>query len=53
LFKKGGLPVEIEKQVSGFMQGAEFGDPQIGEMMALELEERLKEVQREGRPLQP
>jgi tyrosyl-tRNA synthetase len=52
LFKKGGLPVEIEKQVSVFMHGAEFGDPQIGEMMARELEERLKEAQREGRPLQ-
>jgi tyrosyl-tRNA synthetase len=41
----------IEKQVALYMQGAEFGDPQIKEMMAGELRQRLLDVQAEGRPL--
>ena len=41
----------IEKQVALYMQGAEFGDQQIKEMMAGELRQRLIEAQAEGRPL--
>ncbi len=37
----------VDDQVALLMQGAEFGDPQIQEMMAQELRERLLE----GRPL--
>jgi tyrosyl-tRNA synthetase len=43
--------LEIEKQVKVFMQGAEFGDNQIREMKTRELQQRLKDVQNEGRPL--
>lgn len=43
--------MDIEKQAEVFMQGAEFGDPQTREMMEQELKERLREVQKEGRPL--
>ena len=41
----------IEKQVTLYMQGAEFGDQQIKEMMAGELRQRLIEAKAEGRPL--
>jgi tyrosyl-tRNA synthetase len=37
----------LDTQVALLMQGAEFGDPQIGEAMAAELRQRLAE----GRPL--
>lgn len=42
----------IEKQVSVLMQGSEFGDPQIKEMMTKELRQRLTEAAKEGRPLE-
>ena len=42
----------IDKQVSIYMHGSEFGDPQIKEMMTQELRQRLIEAQAEGRPLQ-
>lgn len=41
----------IDKQVTVLMQGSEFGDPQIKEMMTLELRQRLTEASQEGRPL--
>jgi tyrosyl-tRNA synthetase len=41
----------IDKQVSIYMQGAEFGDPQIKEMMTGELKQRLIDARAEGRPL--
>jgi tyrosyl-tRNA synthetase len=41
----------IEKQVSTYMRGSEFGDPQIKEMMTRELRQRLLEAKAEGRPL--
>jgi len=41
----------IDRQVSIYMQGSEFGDPQIKEMMTSELKQRLIEAQDEGRPL--
>ena len=41
----------IDKQVSIYMQGSEFGDPQIKEMMTGELRQKLKEAEAEGRPL--
>jgi len=41
----------IDKQVSIYMHGSEFGDPQIKEMMTQELRQRLIEAQAEGRPL--
>lgn len=41
----------IDNQVAVYMQGAEFGDPQIKEMMAEELRQRLIESEAEGRPL--
>jgi tyrosyl-tRNA synthetase len=41
----------IERQVSTYMRGSEFGDPQIKEMMTRELRQRLIEVKAEGRPL--
>ena len=41
----------IDKQVSIYMHGSEFGDPQIKEMMTRELKQRLIEAQAEGRPL--
>ncbi len=41
----------IDKQVSLYMQGSEFGDPQIKEMMAGELRQKLIEARDEGRPL--
>ena len=33
--------VSIDKQVSLYMQGSEFGDPQIKEMMTAELRQKL------------
>lgn len=41
----------IEKQVTVLMQGSEFGDQQIKEMMTQELRQRLTEASKEGRPL--
>jgi tyrosyl-tRNA synthetase len=41
----------IDEQVSTFMHGSEFGDPQIREMMTHELRQRLVEAEKEGRPL--
>jgi tyrosyl-tRNA synthetase len=41
----------IDKQVTIYMQGSEFGDPQIKAMMAEELRKRLAEAAAEGRPL--
>jgi tyrosyl-tRNA synthetase len=41
----------VDKQVSIYMQGSEFGDPQIKEMMAGELRQKLNEARVEGRPL--
>ena len=41
----------IDKQVAILMQGAEFGDPQIKEMMAGELRQKLIDADKEGRPL--
>ena len=41
----------IDKQVSIYMQGSEFGDPQIKEMMIEELRQKLTEAKAEGRPL--
>jgi len=41
----------IDKQVSIYMQGSEFGDPQIKEMMTGELKQKLVEASAEGRPL--
>ncbi|MFA5308065.1 MAG: tyrosine--tRNA ligase [Dehalococcoidales bacterium] len=41
----------IDRQVITLMQGSEFGDPQIKEMMTKELRQRLIEAKSEGRPL--
>jgi tyrosyl-tRNA synthetase len=41
----------IDRQVSIFTHGCEFGDPQIKEIMTGELRQRLSEAQAEGRPL--
>ena len=41
----------IDKQVSIYMQGSDFGDPQIKEMMAAELKQKLVEARAESRPL--
>jgi tyrosyl-tRNA synthetase len=41
----------IDKQVAIYMQGSEFGDPQIKEMMSRELGDRLAQAQSEERPL--
>ena len=41
----------IDKQVTILMHGSEFGDPQIKEMMTLELRQKLLEAKAEGRPL--
>lgn len=41
----------IDKQVSIYMQGSEFGDAQIKEMMTKELRQKLNEARAEGRPL--
>ena len=41
----------IDDQVSLFMQGSEFGDPQIKDTMTQELRERLLGAQAEDRPL--
>jgi len=41
----------IDKQISIYMHGSEFGDPQIKEMMTQELRQRLIEAEAEGRPL--
>lgn len=41
----------IEKQVATYMQGSDFGDPQIKEQMTKELRQRLIEAKKENRPL--
>jgi tyrosyl-tRNA synthetase len=41
----------IKKQVDIYMQGADFGDSQIKEMMTGELKQKLAEAKAEGRPL--
>ncbi len=41
----------IEKQVATYMQGSDFGDPQIKEQMTKELRQRLTEAKKENRPL--
>jgi len=41
----------IDKQVSLYMRGSEFGDAQTKEMMTQELRKRLIEAEAEGRPL--
>jgi len=41
----------IEKQVNIYMQGCEFGDPQIEDTMRCELKRRLEEAQSQQRPL--
>jgi len=41
----------IDKQVATYVQGAEFGDSQIKEMMAKELKQKLVEAESENRPL--
>lgn len=41
----------IDEQVSTYMHGSEFGDPQTKEMMEKELKQRLIEAENEGRPL--
>lgn len=43
--------MNIQEQVSLLMQGADYGDPAIADAMAKELEERLIESERTGRPL--
>lgn len=42
----------INKQVAVLMQGSEFGDQQIREMMTQELSRRLAEAGKENRPLE-
>ena len=41
----------IDKQVSIYMQGSEFGDPQIKEMMTRELHQKLKDAEEAKRQL--
>ena len=43
--------MDIEKQVALFMQGTEYGDEDLKQAMTDELRQRLKEVEKEGRPL--
>jgi tyrosyl-tRNA synthetase len=43
--------MKIEEQVDLLMQGADYGDPTIADAMAKELEERLIESEKTGRPL--
>ncbi len=43
--------MNIEEQVAYFMQGTEYGDENLKKVMADELKERLKEAERENRPL--
>jgi tyrosyl-tRNA synthetase len=42
---------DIEKQVAAYMQGSDYGDPQIKEQMTKELRQRLVEAKAENRPL--
>ena len=42
---------DIEKQVATYMQGSDFGDPQIKEQMTKELRQKLIEAKAEKRPL--
>jgi tyrosyl-tRNA synthetase len=42
---------DIDRQVTTYMRGSEFGDTQIKEQMKRELRQRLLEVKKEGRPL--
>jgi len=41
----------IDEQVAYLMQGAEYGDDQVKKAMAAELKERLREAEKEKRPL--
>jgi tyrosyl-tRNA synthetase len=43
--------MRIEEQLAQLMQGTEYGDEVLKAAMAAELEERLKEAERENRPL--
>ena len=43
--------MKIKEQVELLMQGADFGDETIAETMAKELEERLIESEKTGKPL--
>ena len=43
--------MNIQEQVALLMQGADYGDPTIADAMAKELEERLIESEKTGRPL--
>ncbi len=43
--------MNIQEQVALLMQGADYGDPAIADAMAKELEERLIESEKTGRPL--
>jgi tyrosyl-tRNA synthetase len=43
--------MNIEEQVAYFMQGTEYGDETLKKVMADELKERLKEAEKENRPL--
>lgn len=43
--------MDVDEQVALLMQGTEYGDETLKQMMANELRERLIECQREGRPL--
>ncbi len=43
--------VSIDEQVEAIMFGAEYGDKQLYDAMKEELRQRLREAQREGRPL--
>jgi len=43
--------MKIEEQVATLMQGSEYGDETLKRAMADELRERLREAEKEGRPL--
>ena len=43
--------MNIDEQVDYLMQGTDYGDPAIGEAMAVELRERLVESEKTGKPL--
>lgn len=43
--------MDIEEQVSYFMQGTEYGDDALKSAMTTELRDRLVEAEKEGRPL--
>ena len=43
--------MKIEEQVATLMQGTDYGDPQLKAAMQKELTERLKQAEKENRPL--